>query len=83
MGAFLPQDFLLQPMRLIPERKCKSKLGPALRQQAQPLAFSWQRQGHGRRVNSLNLSMSNLIEQETGLQPATHWPPEHLESLFP
>jgi hypothetical protein len=22
-------------------------------------------------------------EQETGLQPATHWPSEHLESLFP
>lgn len=70
----VPQGFLLQPVRSLgwaPERKGLVQLGPVLHHQAQSSALSWQGWGGegGRSAPGAEPAESNLIEQETGLQP--------------
>lgn len=84
--GLVPQGFLLQLLKLqgwAPERKCVAQQGRVLHHQAQPSALSWQGQGpQGRRAPGAQPAQSNLIEQETGLQPDKA-STQHLELLFP
>lgn len=84
--GLVPQGFLLQLLKLQgwpPERKCVAQLGRVLHHQAQPSALSWQGQGpQGRGAPGAQPAQSNLIEQETGLQPDKA-STQHLELLFP